>query len=108
MNETLPINAQIVTADGTWYPVRLSAVPRAGEYIRLWSKLDEGTGHEPHHGFTVLMVEHELSDAPDYDADKGGQTVIIHVGPLPSLDTPKHRLVKKGRKARKASKPKKG
>lgn len=67
MSDTpLPIEANLVELDGatqgTFYPVRLYAVPRAGDLIDLYSFIDTANNDEPSHWYEVVAILHQVYD----------------------------------------------
>jgi len=53
------------TNDGAYYEVLLQTVPQKGEFITLYSHLDQSTGHEATHNYEVISVLHEIHDVTD-------------------------------------------
>jgi hypothetical protein len=69
--EPPPIEANICEPDGTFYPIRLQAVPRAGELIDLTSFTEQAEGRSPKRYYEVVQVVHKMFDAALNEGDKG-------------------------------------
>jgi len=51
--------------DGAYYEAQLSAIPRKGEYISMYSYADQSSGHKTEHKYEVLDVLHHITDVTD-------------------------------------------
>ena len=53
------------SAVGAYYPTKLYAIPRVGELIQLYSRMDEATKHPPTKRYEVVQVAHYVYDVTD-------------------------------------------
>ncbi|MDV7212715.1 hypothetical protein [Azotobacter beijerinckii] len=72
--------------DGAYYDVLLDAVPVQGQYISLFSHLDQSSGHQAMHQYEVVDVLHQISDVTDkVERSKvGHHSVTLFVKPSSS------------------------
>ena len=91
--ENLLIEALICELDGTFYPVRLCTVPRVGELIKFYSRIDERknakqkTNYPPQKYYEVVQVKHRISDVDENGCEEnreGFHMVEIFVKPSDS------------------------
>jgi hypothetical protein len=75
--------ATICEVGGAYYPVRLTWLPRVGEFIDLLSLIDQRAGHPARHRYEVVGVVHALQDTPD-GSSAGRHAVTVHVKPSES------------------------
>ncbi len=70
--QTPTIDAHISeTNDGPYYPVKLHAIPRVGEFIVLWSFLDQKTkADKPRKNYEVVAVLHKVNDDGETVGDR--------------------------------------
>ncbi|MGZ5030459.1 MAG: hypothetical protein ACXV8I_07660 [Methylobacter sp.] len=59
----LQIEANILELDGAYYPVKLHTVPRIGEEIKLFSYIDQVSGHASEKHYEVVQIIHTVRDA---------------------------------------------
>ncbi len=86
------IDARIVEInDGPYFNVRLHAVPRVGDFIDLYSLVDEAANYPPNKHYEVVQVMHKLFDVPENVAPDtrqsyvaGTQSVTVFVKPATS------------------------
>jgi len=58
----LQIEANILELDGAYYPVKLHTVPRIGEEIKLFSYIDQVSGHKSEKHYEVVQIIHTVRD----------------------------------------------
>jgi len=68
------LEANICELDGTYFPVKLHAVPRVGELINLFSFIEQAAGYQPAKYYQVVHVVHKMYDAAGDASDKGHKT----------------------------------
>ena len=59
--------------EGPYYEVLLYSIPKVGEYINLYSHLDNSSGHDATHNYEVINIVHEVHDiATKVESSKDG------------------------------------
>jgi hypothetical protein len=59
------IEANICEIDGAYYQVKLHAIPRVGELIKLFSFVDQADKRPPTKHYEVVQVVHEIHDVSE-------------------------------------------
>lgn len=83
----LPIDANIrEIGGGPYYPVKLHALPKAGELIELYSFIDAAAKPPPKKFYEVVQVVHQLHDVSDkiWQSKGGSHFVTVFVKPSQS------------------------
>lgn len=71
---------------GDYHQVKLYAVPRAGELIKLFSFVEKAAGRPPEKQYEVVRVEHELCDVCDDVVESKAGHHFVNVWVKPSTD----------------------
>jgi hypothetical protein len=82
-----PIQANIVeTESGIYYPVRLYAVPQAGELIKLFSFIEQADKRPPVRHYEVVQIVHDVHDVTERvsQSEGGHHFVTVFVKPSAS------------------------
>ena len=53
------------TSNGAYYNVLLQGIPTKGDYISLYSHLDQSTGHKATHNYEIVSVLHIIHDVTE-------------------------------------------